>query len=486
MSISVSSFLYKGKNKVRSNPSSYRKISIGLTLTKIADTYLQDTIKQLIRNNQSELQYGFSSNTDFKLCGVLRETAIRWNSDRNQTTFLCSADVSNAFSKTNRVCQLYELWRCGARGDIFMYSKSTYTNTYTVLKHEGQYSILIIELCGSKQGGKLSAQDYIAYNASWSRVIACGKIGLEIAGYRLGGFVVADDSVSATMDLGEMLCMKYVYSFFSNAYDVLYSYSKTILNVYNNKKIKEMIMREKLFKLGGKTPLYDETSVHLGLMMSENREEVEEINVTNRISKTEGKIFSSKYPTSSSDRNLPASYLSKLHRTFIKPCMTSGLAALTLDSKQISRLVTKEKQLVRYIFHLRKKSPVIPLFLLLGMETVECNLQREILALFYNSWLNHSNPLTQINLHLLERGEKGDYWIFYVNNLLRRLGFSDAKTLLRQDAPSKTSWKKIVKERTREIQEEKFKSETAEKQSMELFVVADYELNGKPSGLINF
>ena len=112
--------------------------------------------------------------------------------------------------------------------------------------------------------------------------------------------------------------------------------TKEINNAY--KKIKEMIMKEELFKLGGKTPLYDETSVHLGLLMTENREEVEEINVTNRISKTEGKIFSSKYPTSSSDRNLPASYLSKLHRTFIKPCMTSGLAALTLDNKQISRL----------------------------------------------------------------------------------------------------------------------------------------------------
>ena len=190
------------------------------------------------------------------------------------------------------------------------------------------------------------------------------------------------------------LAMKYVYSFFSNAYDVLYSYSKTILNVYNNKKIKEMIMKEKLFKLGGEVPMYDETSVHLGLLMSENREEVEDLNVKNRISKTEAKLFSSKYPTIASDKNLPANYLGKLHRTFIKPCMTSGLSSLTLDNKQISRLVTKEKQLVRYIFHLRKKSPVIPIYLMLGMEDIECNLQRETLALFYNSWLNYTNPLT--------------------------------------------------------------------------------------------
>ena len=58
LSISVSSFLYKGKQKARDLTGSYRKISIGLVLTKIADTYLQDTIKTLIRNNQSPLQYG--------------------------------------------------------------------------------------------------------------------------------------------------------------------------------------------------------------------------------------------------------------------------------------------------------------------------------------------------------------------------------------------------------------------------------------------
>ena len=76
--------------------------------------------------------------------------------------------------------------------------------------------------------------------------------------------------------------------------------------MYNNPEVKELIMRENLFKLGGKTPLYDETSVHLGLLMSENRSEVEEINVRNRISKTISKIFASKYPTAASDRNLPA------------------------------------------------------------------------------------------------------------------------------------------------------------------------------------
>lgn len=230
--------------------------------------------------------------------------------------------------------------------------------------------------------------------------------------------------------------------------------------------------------------MYDETSVHLGLLMSENRDEVEEINVSNRISKTESKIFASKYPTAASDKNLPANYLSRLHRTFLKPSLISGLSALTLDSKQISRLVTKEKQMVRHIFNLRKKSPVLPLYLMLRMEDVECNLQREMLALFYNSWSNLSNPVTQINK--LKKYKKGEYWIFYVDKLLKKIGFTDALTLLNQNIPTKSSWKRVVKETTLRIQEERWKAETSEKKSFQLFYPGDYKLDGKIDKLISF
>ena len=60
LSMSVSTYLYKGKNKDRTNPGSYRKVSIGSMVNKLGDCYLEDTIKSLIRDNQSELQFGFT------------------------------------------------------------------------------------------------------------------------------------------------------------------------------------------------------------------------------------------------------------------------------------------------------------------------------------------------------------------------------------------------------------------------------------------
>ena len=93
LSMSTSSFLYKGKGKLRTSPGSYRKLSIGSCINKIIDCYLADTVKLHIRENQSLLQYGFSQNIDFKQCAVLRETSVRLNTLNGKTTFITAADV---------------------------------------------------------------------------------------------------------------------------------------------------------------------------------------------------------------------------------------------------------------------------------------------------------------------------------------------------------------------------------------------------------
>ena len=66
---------------------------------------------------------------------------------------MVAADISNAFSRTQRECQLYELWRTGARGAIFLFCKGTYRNTYRVIRQGGTYSRTVEDLAGSKQGG---------------------------------------------------------------------------------------------------------------------------------------------------------------------------------------------------------------------------------------------------------------------------------------------------------------------------------------------
>ena len=122
-------------------------------------------------------------------------------------------------------------------------------------------------------------------------------------------------------------------------------------------------MKESLFKLDGIPPLYDESSVHLGLIMTENQDQVNILNVTNRIEKTEKKLFSMKFPTTVSNRNITFNYSAKLHNTFVKPSLTSGLSALTITGKPLTKLINSEKRLIRHMFNFRKKATVFTLIL---------------------------------------------------------------------------------------------------------------------------
>ena len=293
LSMSTSTYLYKGKNKKRTDPSSYRKVSIGSICNKIVDCYMEDTVKGLIKSKQSDLQYGFIEGVDFKGCMVLRETAVNYNTAKGKMTMILAVDVSNAFSRTQREYQLYELWKSGACGR--------------------EYSRIILEHQGSEQGGKLSAGDFVVYNSSWSRIIEAVEIGLKVEGYFYGAFECADDSLSCTTSIVELIAVTLIYEYFRQEYDVQFAYSKCMLNVFNDDKVKKLLQEEDLFTIGGHKPLFEESSLHLGIMMTEKLDELGDITVEHRMTQTKKKIFMSFTPNISNHTSLPFRYLQKLY-----------------------------------------------------------------------------------------------------------------------------------------------------------------------------
>ena len=153
----------------------------------------------------------------------------------------------------------------------------------------------------------------MVYNSSWSRVIKAADLGLKIGNVTLEGFVCADDSVSCNTLMAELLTIRDIYEFFSEEYDMLFQFAKTIVNVFGNERTKKILQEEDFFRLGGEKPQFEETSVHLGILMSEDLEKVDEINVDNRLKKTTAKIFLSQSPSIGINKRLPLQYLTKIH-----------------------------------------------------------------------------------------------------------------------------------------------------------------------------
>ena len=99
--------------------------------------------------------------------------------------------------------------------------------------------------------------------------------------------------------------------------------------------MKKLLQEENLFTLGGHKPLFEESSLHLGIMMSEKLDEVPKLNIEHRMKQTKKKIFMSSAPNASNNQSLPFTYLQKLHRSFYKSSMSSGLCTLNIKEKDL-------------------------------------------------------------------------------------------------------------------------------------------------------
>ena len=211
--------------------------------------------------------------------------------------------------------------------------------------------------------------------------------------------------------------------------------------------MKKILQEENLFTLGGHKPLFEEASLHLGIMMSEKLDEVPRLNMEHRMKQTKKKIFMTSAPNAANNTSLPFTYLQKIHRSFYKSSISSGLCTLNIKEKDLMEIVNFERKMIRSYFNLKKNSHIIVPYLLLGMEPIEVNIEKETMSMFYNVWKNRENPLFKISKRILEKKLKGNFWILKVEEILKKLKLPKCLELMKKKPPPQSEWKRIIKEK---------------------------------------
>jgi len=239
LSLSVSSYLYKGKNKPKEKPGSYRKITIGSLKQKIIDKYMTKDTGKIAKKAQSGTQYGFTEETNYLICSVLREALQTYSVDTGKAIIFLTSDISNAFSRTDRISQLYEAIRAGEFGKYFEYTCNTYTGTITVLKGDKRFTELIMDWIGARQGALKSAPDFKLYNIPLGKLIKDSGLGFKCYGTDVGLLLVADDSMSLVPDKESLMALIDLYVWYSKNYAVDFAFNKTVLNVFGDPKLLE-------------------------------------------------------------------------------------------------------------------------------------------------------------------------------------------------------------------------------------------------------
>ena len=380
----VANMLYKGKNKKRSDPMSYRRISIGSIFQKVLDRYMADETNRIAKAAQGTSQYGFSKDINFLQLTVLRENVQKIAEETGKLMICLATDISDAFSQTTREAQMYECYKAGETGKVWLYSDATYTETYTVLKDNiKRLGKLIQEMKGSRQGGIKSAPDFKLYYLMLDRLIRTADMGYKIDEMedKLYLQLVADDSMAWVTSPEELQAVVKLFEFYAEKYAMQFCFPKTLVNCYGRKTDVENIRRSTNIQIAGNDPNFPEEAVHLGLIQCQDNDKTEVVNVRSRIKKATAKLmnmfgerFSSKMPLKMAVNKL-------IWNTYIKPTVLTGLNALTVTGQALEELKGFEETVLRRMFKVRKKASIVPIYDISGIEPIEASLHKQTFSL---------------------------------------------------------------------------------------------------------
>lgn len=157
--------LFKGGNKRKDDPDSYRAITLSSVILKLLERILLTRI-QLFENITQpihSLQGGFKKNLGCLMTSFLLRESIFSAKENSSKLFVCFLDVKKAFDHVWHEGLFYKLYHSGISKQIYHLIVNMYTDMYSCVKCQGQRSYWFPVLQGTGQGGVLSPFLYLLY-----------------------------------------------------------------------------------------------------------------------------------------------------------------------------------------------------------------------------------------------------------------------------------------------------------------------------------
>ncbi len=444
ISISLAIYIHKGKNRDPTIMKSYRRIQIGCLIQKMIQRLVEDQLTESVREHEVKTQWGFSKGVSFLQCSVTRECLTKLSIEREVPLYCVAADVQSAFSRTNRVVQLFECQRQGERGKLFLFSIGFFSNTDVILSANGLFSERFSEWLGAAQGGIRSPGAWRVFSVPLSEMISNSGIGARFYDIDFGLALVADDSLGFTTSENRFKLMSKIYERYARDHDIIYEYSKLELNLWG---VKNAVQKADGLEFGGYKHKVSMESTHVGLQILQDQSKSVTQNVNRRLSKTNARVWGLMSKCWAQHRHVNLAVHRELIKSVVKPSLTSGLQALTIVDTGLKPLEKFQDKMVRRTVSHRRRSSVLPLEMILQIPPLKCDYHQSVMSLLYNIWIN-PGPCQDLMLHLLrDKSLKTLHWPHNVTRILNRYELPGAEYILTSKPVTKTAFKTFMKEK---------------------------------------
>ncbi|CAG2219895.1 unnamed protein product [Mytilus edulis] len=203
--------LYKGNNKDKTNPNSYRAVTLTSSLGKLFDKIILNRIHKLLVDINSvmphPLQFGFVKEHGAIPAIYTLKEAIHYYLERNSIVYAIFLDNEKAFDRVWQDGLLYKLNQIGIQGKLWNLIYMSYKTATAHVQHSGLTSQVFRIEQGVGQGRVLSAWLFSVFINDLICELLSTHCGLLVGPISIPTILLADDTtlLSATVNGAQTL-----------------------------------------------------------------------------------------------------------------------------------------------------------------------------------------------------------------------------------------------------------------------------------------
>ena len=450
------------KNKVKSNPDHYRRITVTQIISKLMEFTIAPNLNACIESKQNPLQRGFTSGCSSANAAFFLTEAVAEATDLKKTLYVAMLDASKAFDVVVHSSLLAKLYNLDFTGVNWLLLQKWYQGMGSQVKWSGMLSRLIKEYIGLRQGGKLSAKMYVGLTNNNLDELKDNSIGFKIGTEYVGCPTCADDTAIVSDCLYQLQVALYVCESFARKEHFDYSLTKTRILVYNRPKVNQdnAILT---WDLEGKEIQHSVEQEHLGIIR--NTSSYQDKLAEDRIKKGRRTLYSLMGTGVHGLNGLNPRTSSKMWKIYVLPQMLFGLEVTNNPTSEIKKIEQFQRETMKQLQGLPPNASNAATYLLLGIVPLEGALEKSILTTFCTMLRNTNTAEYRILYRqLATKNVKSKSWINIAKDALYKYGLPSAYDLV-LDTPEKDSWKHSIKNAINLYHENELKEQIANQKS---------------------
>jgi hypothetical protein len=227
--------LYKGGKKDKTDPNSYRAITLSSVFIRLYESVLLHKLETDKSLPVNKLQCGFQKQLGCNMTSFALKECIFSCIENKSKVYVCFLDAKQAFDRVWHVGLFKKLYDCNIDPIIYKSFLNMYTGMSSRVKYRGCHSDWFPVLQGTRQGGVSSPKLYLLFIDGLIDELEKSGLGLCIYNTSFASPTVADDMCLVALSkeaLDRMLDICFEYS---RKWRYSYNASKCAVVVFNEK-----------------------------------------------------------------------------------------------------------------------------------------------------------------------------------------------------------------------------------------------------------